>query len=117
MPTNDERREVAARLREANLTKGASYIERKMGLEPAVAARFVEIPNLIGALNFDKAIVSTRELTNRLADLIEPEPERTCKPVIAEDGANEGSRVCSECGRLYWATPFCAYCGAKVVGE
>lgn len=43
--------------------------------------------------------------------------ERTCKPVIAEDGANEGCRVCSECGRLYWSTPFCAYCGAKVVGE
>lgn len=44
-------------------------------------------------------------------------PERTCKPVIAEDGANEGCRVCSECGRLYWSTPFCPYCGAKVVGE
>lgn len=44
-------------------------------------------------------------------------PERTCKPVVAEDGANEGCRVCSECGRLYWSTPFCAYCGAKVVGE
>ena len=79
MPTNDERREVAARLRETILTEGAAVIEKSEGLDAAVAARFVAIPNLVAALNFDKAIVSMQELTDSLADLIEPEPERTCK--------------------------------------
>ena len=86
MPTNDERREVAARLRETILTEGAAVIEERKGLEPAVASRFVAIPNLVAALNFDKAIVSMRELTDRLADLIEPEPERTCKMELVKSG-------------------------------
>ena len=73
VPTNEERYEVAARLRETMLTEGAAAIEEREGMEPAVAARFVAIPNLAAALNFDKAIVSMRELTDRLADLIEPE--------------------------------------------
>lgn len=74
VPTNEERYEVAARLRETMLTEGAAVVEERKGLDPAVAARFVAIPNLAAALNFDKGIVSMRELTDRLADLIEPEP-------------------------------------------
>ena len=73
MSTNEERREIAAKLRKTMLTEGATIVEEREGLEPAVAARFVAIPNLIAALNFNKNIVSIRELTDRLADLIEPE--------------------------------------------
>lgn len=67
----------------------------------------------------------------RLADLIEPEPERTCHN---SDYASESFK-CSECGEitpytLYWVDlddgcrtvkshmpMFCSNCGAKVVDE
>ena len=93
MPTTDERREVAARLRETNLTEYAEEVERSEGLSKVAAARFVAIPNLIGALNFDKPIVSAKELTDRLADLIEPE-ERTC----SNEAASNDYFACSKCG-------------------
>lgn len=54
-----------------------------------------------------------RETLSALADLIEPEPGRTCR--MADDGA--GPR-CSECGRRHpcGAGPkFCMGCGARVV--
>lgn len=113
MPTNDERREVAARLRETMLTEGAAYIERERGLDPVAAASFVAIPNLIGALNFDKAIVSMRELADRLADLIEPE-ERTCR----NQSKDFAVFWCSDCGYFQRDVPcakYCPKCGAKVV--
>lgn len=53
------------------------------------------------------------ETLSALADLIEPEPERTCRMI--DDGA--GLR-CSECGRRhpYDGDPkFCMGCGARVV--
>lgn len=52
----------------------------------------------------------------RLADLIEPAPERTCR--LVEDGENR--TACSECGASYLCmsdASFCPDCGAKVVGE
>lgn len=118
MITNEERREVAARLRETILTEGAAVIEERKGLEPAVASRFVAIPNLVAALNFDKAIVSMRELTDRLADLIEPEPERTCKfiPFIEDDGS-VFIENCSECDAAVLSRcefNYCPNCGARV---
>ena len=96
MPTNEERREIAAKLRETMLTEDAAIVEEREGLEPAIAARFVAIPNLIAALNFNKNIVSIRELTDRLANLIEPEPERTCSYVEHSDGVYHYYQ-CSEC--------------------
>ncbi len=53
------------------------------------------------------------ETLSALADLIEPEPERTCQMV--DDGAGP---CCSECGRRhpYGDEPkFCMGCGARVV--
>ena len=99
MPTNDERREVAARLRDYS-TRNFDESSPWLYMSKALTGSFTA---------YDDA----SDLFTDLADLIEPE-ERTCKPVVAEDGANEGCRVCSECGRLYWSTPFCAYCGARV---
>lgn len=125
-PTADERREVAARLRETNLTEYAEEVERSEGLSKVAAARFVAIPNLIGALNFDKPIVSAKELTDRLADLIEPEPERTCERTWEHSGPLFDSFKCSEClyeffeprcvqGYNDLVTNYCPSCGAKVV--
>ena len=126
VPTNEERYEVAARLRETMLTEGAAAIEERKGLDPAVAARFVAIPNLAAALNFDKAIVSMRELTDRLADLIEPGSEHTCRNIAT----NVDDFCYSKCNAFvkgvmingfdYWypigkALSNCPNCGAKVV--
>lgn len=55
-----------------------------------------------------------RETLSALADLIEPEPERTCRMI--DDGA--GPR-CSECDRRHPyddGPKFCMGCGARVVG-
>lgn len=119
MTSNEERREVAARLRKSILTEGAADIEERMGLKPLIAARFVAVSNLIAALSFDKGIVSMCELANRLADLIEPEPERTC---IMRFYLASNLWRCSECdGKTYAERTndekpdFCQWCGAKVV--
>lgn len=51
----------------------------------------------------------------RLADLIEPEPERTCRMVD-----NGVELCCSECDRRHGyddEPQFCMGCGAKVVEE
>ena len=121
MPTNKERKEIAAKLRETMLTEGAAIVEEREGLEPAVATRFVAIPNLIAALNFNKNIVSIRELTDRLADLIEPEPERTCTidDIYFPNSETDWGK-CSNCNKVF---PYqndvvaCPKCGAKVVDE
>lgn len=107
MPTNDERREVAARLRKFESDSVGSYSE------------FCEkLDEVIGC--------GERQWTcDRLADLIEPEPERTCRNEFDRCFAFE----CSECGvnveggdmlghnSSEGAFNFCPNCGAKVVGE
>ena len=121
-PTADERREVAARLRETNLTEYAEEVERSEGLSKVAAARFVAIPNLVGALNFDKPIVSAKELTDRLADLIEPEPERTCRVEATGSDFKCSECGCSVVGSAYWTEAnicngdwnFCPNCGTRV---
>lgn len=77
--------------------------------------------------------VSWRGVMRRLADLIEPEPERTCRMDKSEfaDFAPEyeGLYSCPKCGEetavlacvnedgdMEWMKPrFCGFCGAKVV--
>lgn len=79
MPTNEERREVARNIRNADLTKHASYYEEVKGWDHVRATRFVLVSNLGSAIGIDKAIFSIDDLKIRLADLIEPEPERKAK--------------------------------------
>ena len=106
MPSNEERREVAARLREE--------AERHCdGFDPLALMDTLGIdleaePFCDGFRRyFDLA---TFETWNRLADLIEPE-ERTCT-FNTEDGG------CSNCGeRALSHDCFCPNCGAKVVEQ
>ena len=81
-PTNEERREVAAKLRRlAERHEGVLY----------------------------------------LADLVEPEPERTCRDLGGEDGTvfEHYDFGCSECGFASCAVDakFCSECGARVTVE
>lgn len=120
MITNEERREVAARLRKEaeqyavgfDTLKLIEYIGIDVDNEPFFDG-WHKYPELI-----------TFETWNRLADLIEPEPEHTCKN-------NDG--FCSECGQelagytkkisvddeqnitiTFAVRPYCCRCGAKV---
>ncbi len=61
------------------------------------------------------------EVADRLADLIEPE-ERTCRVIMKWDGLDGRDPVCSECGTYFddkkWhEQKFCPSCGAKVVEQ
>lgn len=103
MITDDERREVARKLRGlAENCDGVVWvlIERHLGL--------------VLDERYSAGSVYTSESVSRLADLIEPETERTCRMVD-----NGVELCCSECDRRhdYDDEPqFCMGCGARVVG-
>lgn len=104
MPTNDERREVAARLREA-----------RANLESIPVPRDIDQASFTYLLELTKAIGDDGHIFNRLADLIEPE-ERTCRLRSRLTGIY--CYECSECGhgvKSDWN--YCPNCGAKVVDE
>lgn len=124
MPTNEERREVARKLRECSKEKVVHY----------------PISNLFAATGTADELI----LFDRLADLIEPEPERTCKFIHhecrhpnekdacgkyqdCEWSCAKDSLYCSSCDKCVAVSytdqlkvkrySFCTYCGAKVVEE
>ena len=104
MPTNDERREVAARLRKVTLYDPECHVAKAVGLKCNDSG--------------NECYNCNKQMFNRLADLIEPE-ERTCH--MDTDGSGEGLHQwwCSECGGCtvaFTRPPFCSRCGAKVVG-
>ena len=117
MPTDDERREAAARLRELHLGGGSKDLIE------------LTLSDAIGA--WRKNGMSWDFITERLADLIEPE-ERTCHINLVDVTDSLGQKMyrCSECGALMtddacffegevdigWFL-FCPNCGAKVVEE
>lgn len=105
MPTNEERREAAAWIR-----NGAHDIDINGYIKLAI--------NVV-----DRGDGATwGQLALKLADLIEPEPERTCKR-RNHDTDNYYMRCCScsECNAGWFEDiydkPFsyCPHCGAKVV--
>ena len=105
MPSNEERREVAARLRE----------------RAAMRYRYNhQDPDLLGCLvtNLTKPHCGEPTIGNvlsRLADLIEPE-ERTCEKINAN--SNDILPRCSECNSLIGHyVNYCQMCGAKVVEQ
>ena len=106
MPTNDERRDVAARLRELDTSRLYDGMDEVCALEDACGCD-------VGQDWHDM------ELKDRLAELIEPEPERTCRDLGGEYGTNYEAYDfgCSECG-FGCDIPhpnYCPNCGAKVV--
>ena len=110
MPTDDERREVARRIRFIPKSgKPVSFfvLARQLGLE-------TDPDFLIGS-------AYTSESVLRLADLIEPAPERTCRMVHQFVSPLRRYRdFCSKCGWLFRVDDtyrYCPNCGAKVVGE
>lgn len=101
MPTDDERREIAAKLRDMACRTNPSW------------------PALMDLLKCPGRAVAVQYL----ADLIEPE-ERTChmRDASWDDGQCTWGCICSECGAKHehelsvWMN-FCPFCGAKVVKE
>lgn len=108
--SNDERREVAHKLRDMNF-EGSVFLHEKMEM----------VGDAIGDSFSD---ILMNDFTNRLADLIEPEPERTCR--IEKHAESRGGRwawvYAFSCGHgfeSYWhMNPrYCIVCGAKVMDE
>lgn len=101
MPTNKERREAAAWIR-----NGAHDIDINGYIKLAI--------NVV-----DRGDGATwGQLALKLADLIEPEPERTCHAV---DDVSVGGYVswrCSECGQpINKADNYCSNCGVRLVAK
>jgi hypothetical protein len=108
MPTNDERREVAARLRSLKFTFEDDFEDELSAFYDALECNLGQKRWEINPYWF-------------LADLIEPEPERTCRPkewLSFLSGTDCPAWECSECGELFEAyANYCSNCGAKVVSE
>lgn len=122
MVTNDERREMAARL-------------RGLAAEDLEDGEFYDCGEVEDALDLatDDGYWYEVDGVRRLADLLEPEPERTCtmdKSEFADFAPEyEGLYSCPKCGEetavlacvnengdMEWVKPrFCGFCGAKVV--
>lgn len=104
MPTNDERREVAENLRTMTVC-GCKYKEQ-----------FYEL--LEETVMPEWEFHSFDTVADRLADLIEPLPERTCRNINPVSCRNF---ICSKCDDSYEkgaGNPnpnFCPNCGARVV--
>lgn len=118
MPTNEERREVARNLRKLVRLSGSG------------SCHATSICNALGLIDENRYAPSAYYCGDGvmyLADLIEPEPERTCRMTkIGGDRVLAGWWECSECGPVYppckdeiaeWSLRKCPHCGAKVVDE
>lgn len=110
-PTNEERREAARKLRNM-CTYGCRYAEQ-----------FYEL--LKEEVMNDWDFHEFEDVADRLADLIEPEPERTCRAEQDYEAMEDGIPDCRiwrcECGEEFpfWrgGKPiYCPACGAKVEG-
>ena len=119
MITDEERRDVAVNLRNMCMC-GCRYKEQFYDL-------------LDETVMNDWDFHGFQDVADRLADLIEPEPERTCtmdKSEFADFAPEyEGLYSCSKCGEqtavlacvnedgdMEWIKPrSCGFCGAKVV--
>lgn len=122
MPTNDERRAMAASL-------------RGLAAEDLEDGEFYDCGEVEDALDLatDDGYWYEADGVRRLSELIEPEPERTCTMDKSEfaDFAPEykGLYSCPKCGEetavlacvnedgdMEWVKPrFCGFCGTKVV--
>lgn len=118
MPTNYERREVARRLRK---------------IADSEKATKMDVKNTIGLYQGCYTKRYSPESVKRLADLIEPEPERACKPNVWCDGIVKCHGVyerwlaeCGSCGAILSEASseerariclpnYCPNCGTRVI--
>ena len=112
--TNDERREVAARLRKKHGERQGTF--EPQGMEMQACSRLEDLL---------ECLPKRRDMFLDLADLIEPEPERMCysdnEPEFLYGDKWHGFR-CSECGNqvnlCHNRKPnYCPNCGAKVLKD
>lgn len=97
--TNDERKQVAARLRNLD--------ERVLDCREYEHRAICTVVGCWGDGEY-----SGMELKDRLADLIEPEPERTCKFMPYSEKSDDG--ICSKCGAyMFEQDNYCPDCGAR----
>ena len=113
MPTNDERHEIAARLRD--------FDSLRPTFKESIICGFLDV------LNVD--YLDWEGICNRLADLIEPEPENATHMYRDEHGTwhcksceNGGDNITGSNGELdmwydSWHPNYCPWCGARVVEE
>lgn len=116
MPTNKERKQVAAKLRELG-----NFIteERFFHWDDAVCESWHAIVKTVGVDN-GNPYDDHRETCSRLAELIEHEPERTCRKIKKNDPTNKGNWNfhCSRCNCYLRGTDeYCSNCGAKVARD
>lgn len=125
-PTDEERREVAARLRDFESLR-----------EVFKESNICVFSNALGVGYMD-----WEHICARLADLIEPAPERTCRVLTEKRTVSQTQEMhiksCSACGYMFGAEKhcqllpgldeefvlddvqipgFCPNCGAKVIEE
>lgn len=109
-PTDEERREVAENLRDFESL-------REVFKESNICA----FSNALGVGYMD-----WEHICARLADLIEPDPERTRRAEQDYEAMEDGIPDCRiwrcECGEKFpvwlgWKPIYCPACGAKVVDE
>ena len=121
MIADTERREVARRLREVNPYRNQSYTIPYHRYTPAAEY----LAELAGALGYSpKNDVSRLEFQSKLADLIEPEPERTCRVESSHEVEGDGCYAYFEyelsCGHeIAWGDQlppiYCPECGRRVL--
>ena len=111
MPTNEERREIAKAIRK---TAQQSFLGTRF-FTPHSIERLLNLEVEGTFLGIDYYTVGS---VLRLADLIEPEPERTGHAVEDVSIGGYVSWRCSECGQpINKADNYCSYCGAEVVQD
>ena len=114
MPTNDERHKIATKLRESR-----EFI-RSMPKVLLEQNAFDAFERILACVDYERG-----NIFDYLADLIEPEPERTCKDERYQWCMFECSECGCECeGGDYeghncstGAFNYCPNCGARVVKE
>ena len=110
--TNDERRKVAAKLREAR--ENLDEVPVPNDLRERCFTYLYHITKVIAK------IIGRGEIFTSLADLIEPEPERTCNliPVPYREFTIGYEYKCSVCGCLMTDhDSYCSECGARRVSR